>query len=134
MTEDCFQQLPLDFVPGQTIVFDNGTAFDINGTYITEGTTPPHSMWVMNPVPGNSDVEHFPSPCPGKSKVKAPTAYNKWGTDPNECSGAWPTKMIIVDYVKIPANIPPGDWVLGWRWDCEKTTQIWQACSDITIV
>jgi len=32
-----------------------------------------------------------------------------------------------------PAAIPAGDYVLGWRWDAEMTSQIWQSCSDITI-
>ena len=23
--------------------------------------------------------------------------------------------------------------VLGWRWDCEESTQVWSSCSDVTI-
>ena len=85
--------------------------------------------------------------------------------------------MEIVDDVIIPADITPGEWVLGWRWvrrcstrrtlhagrstgggrgsffnadvrvcklnidgfidvskDAEESHQIWQSCSDITIV
>jgi len=38
----------------------------------------------------------------------------------------------IVDKVKVP-NIPPGEYILSSRWDCEQTPQIWSACSDITI-
>ena len=40
----------------------------------------------------------------------------------------------IVDRIKIPAGLKPGDYVLGWRWDCEESNQIWASCSDITIV
>jgi hypothetical protein len=50
-----------------------------------------------------------------------------------ECSGNWPTTVYIEDAVKIPTDLTPGEYVLGWRWDCEETTQIWQSCSDITI-
>ena len=25
--------------------------------------------------------------------------------------------------VKVP-HLPPGDYVLGWRWDCEESTQV----------
>jgi hypothetical protein len=25
-------------------------------------------------------------------------------------------------------------YVLGLRWDCEKSAQIWQSCADLTIV
>merc|ERR1719240_259888 len=39
----------------------------------------------------------------------------------------------VEDSVVVPADIPAGDYVLGWRWDCEQTTQIWASCADITI-
>ena len=31
-----------------------------------------------------------------------------------DCSGDW-TGGQILDRVKIPKDLPPGDWVLGWR-------------------
>ena len=39
----------------------------------------------------------------------------------------------IVDRVQIPSDLPEGDYVLGWRWDCEQSNQIWMSCSDVTI-
>merc|ERR1711865_113011 len=39
----------------------------------------------------------------------------------------------IVDVVKIPVDLKPGKYVLGWRYDCEETDQIWSSCSDITV-
>ena len=39
------------------------------------------------------------------------------------CSGDW-TAGIIVDQIGIP-DVPPGDYVVGFRWDCEETTQVW---------
>ena len=39
----------------------------------------------------------------------------------------------IVDKVVIPADLPEGDYVLGWRWDCEESHQVWNSCSDIHI-
>jgi len=47
--------------------------------------------------------------------------------------GAEPT-LEIVDMVLIPPDLPAGDYVLGWRWDCEESNQIWQSCSDVTVV
>jgi len=38
----------------------------------------------------------------------------------------------IVDKVHVP-NVPPGEYVLSWRWDCEQTSQVWQNCGDVTI-
>ena len=50
------------------------------------------------------------------------------------CSGMWgPYDLLIRDTLKIPNNLPPGDYVLGWRWDCEESTQVWSSCSDVTI-
>ena len=50
-----------------------------------------------------------------------------------ECSGDW-TNGQIVDEVIVPADIEPGAWVVGWRWDCEETTQVWSSCADVLIV
>jgi hypothetical protein len=41
--------------------------------------------------------------------------------------------MEIVDQLRIPADLPKGDYVLGWRWDCEESTQVWASCSDVVI-
>jgi len=38
----------------------------------------------------------------------------------------------ITDEVKVP-DVPAGDYVLRWRWDCEMTPQVWAGCGDITI-
>ena len=43
------------------------------------------------------------------------------------------SKYALEDLLKVPADIPAGDYVLSYRWDCEMTSQIWQSCSDITI-
>jgi hypothetical protein len=40
----------------------------------------------------------------------------------------------IVDIVMVPVGTPPGEYVLGWRWDVEETAQVWTSCADITIV
>jgi hypothetical protein len=36
--------------------------------------------------------------------------------------------------VKIPADLKAGKYVLGWRYDCEATAQVWSNCADITVV
>jgi hypothetical protein len=42
-------------------------------------------------------------------------------------------KFNVIDQVKIPADLPGGEYVLSLRWDCEQTPQIWAQCSDFTI-
>ncbi len=62
---------------------------------------------------------------------------NSHTTDPPpgtcKCSGEWNDQVEIMDKVEIPDNIKPGKYVLGWRWDCEESTQVWSSCSDVTI-
>ena len=36
--------------------------------------------------------------------------------------------------VEIPAALQPGEWVLGWRYDTESTSQVWTNCADVAIV
>ena len=63
---------------------------------------------------------------PGKSSPVRP------GDVEGRCSGDW-TGGMIVDTVAIPADLEAGDYVLGWRWDCEETTQVWSNCADVAI-
>ena len=43
------------------------------------------------------------------------------------------TQWSVVDLVRVPAELPPGDYVLSFRMDCEQTPQIWSYCSDVRI-
>jgi len=40
-------------------------------------------------------------------------------------------KFSVMDEVQVPNK--PGEYVLGWRWDCEETDQVWNSCADIVI-
>merc|ERR1712061_256241 len=54
------------------------------------------------------------------------------GNGMGQCSSDW-VVGVISDHVWIPQDLPAGEYVLGWRWDCEETAQIWQNCADVTI-
>ena len=74
VTEECFQKTPLDFVAnGSRMVWKNGTSLAFSPTLLSVGTTPPGSMWAMNPLPGT--LQAYDPPCPGHTPVRAPTAY-----------------------------------------------------------
>jgi hypothetical protein len=45
VTEECFQQMPLDFLPESRLVWMNGSSLDFKATLVNVGTTPPGSMW-----------------------------------------------------------------------------------------
>uniref|UniRef100_A0A7S4B7Q2 Chitin-binding type-4 domain-containing protein n=1 Tax=Chrysotila carterae TaxID=13221 RepID=A0A7S4B7Q2_CHRCT len=65
------------------------------------------------------------APIPGKPY---PT-----GDVQGECSGDF-VSALIVDHVEVPRTLPPGEYVLGWRWDCEETAQVWSSCADVAVV
>jgi len=40
----------------------------------------------------------------------------------------------VLDVLVVPAHLSAGDYVLGWRYDCEGTAQVWSNCADISLV
>ena len=95
----------------------------------------------MNPLPMTHDYnaygqggpgqprEHpFPPPCHDPCPVGGCP-----GLSQGLCSGEWMTNITLYDQLRLPASLAPGEWVLGFRWDCESSAQVWQSCADITI-
>ena len=154
LTEECFEKTPLSFATNtQVLRLADGTEQVINATIVSEGTTPPGSQWVMNPVPEccpadgvcekngltcgsaqshacydhecgvvagfGKSVPEFPWPVSDDVKTAPPTNLSP--------------KFSIVDSLRLPDDLEPGAWVLGWRWDAEETAQVWAACADVTI-
>jgi len=138
LTEDCFQQTPLPFADDSSLTLGNGTMMKLKSTFVSEGTLPKGSTWQMNPVPGYIKV--FPN-----GTMVAP--FKRWFDPPCDdpyslhphrlgqglCSGEWITKSTFYDQLRIPAAVTPGEYVLGFRWDCEASAQVWQSCADVTI-
>ena len=91
----------------------------------------------MNPIPRGHIGDQFQT---GKSF--APRCAESAACGPSSaqetcrCSGDGETglgNLEIVDQLLLPKSLKAGKWLLGWRWDCEESNQIWQSCSDITI-
>lgn len=160
LTEECFQRTPVPFATNTTVIRSQSGSTTVPAVMLSKGTIPAGSTWKMNPVPeccpGASDT------APGACEARGYTcgSYQTTGSGPkcgsHQCgddSGMgksvpafpWPTKdpsapptgvapkFAIVDQLRIPASIKPGHYVLGWRWDCEETAQVWMACSDVII-
>lgn len=155
LTEACFQQLPLNFTGMPSLRWNDGRELWYKGTYVSEGTHPPGSMWARNPIPRIDDspadsgepaddtrcrdgavgagCRAFPPVCEEGSPPWHPIEPAARASDVEGlCSGDW-TGGVLVDRVEIPADLPPGDYVLGWRWDCEETAQVWAACADVAV-
>lgn len=149
---------------GQGIVFKNGTVLPIKGLFVSEGTYPNGSMWAAMPMPttalgprclpGPNDTNSTPNgcqpwehalvdgpcvPCPGTAGSDCSRCDNHWNGQSSfeppcdGCKGSTHSHAIR-DFVKIPSDLKPGRYVLGWRWDCEATAQVWSGCSDVTLV
>ena len=80
---------------------------------------PAGSMWARNPIPRN-DVANT-----GQGYDIVEGCEEMWGNESVAmCSGMGDGSIAvpnleIVDKVMIPEGTPPGEYVLGWRWDCE---------------
>lgn len=152
LTEECFQKHVLNFAGEESWIIYGGlnskNRTEIRANRTREGTSPPGSQWTKVPIPScagaagggygeKCDEPQFPTPVPGL-----------WGNGPsNSCAGqpesghtpaqlAWCSKKMafnIVDLVEIPEDLPAGDYLLSFRWDCEQTPQIWSQCADITV-
>ena len=155
LTEACFQQTPLEFDRAkQQLVWINGTRLPIEGMFVDgEATWPRGSTWARNPIPRiNTDNRGLDpaaaAACPGPDGLSGPgcTQFTPpcaadrgpepWSSDlsyQGQCSGDW-TAGLIADTILVPAHLPAGDYVLGWRYDCEETAQVWQNCADLKVV
>lgn len=155
LNEDCFQRNPLDFDPSkQALEWKNGTRMLVpDPQYVDEGIIPVGSTWARNPIPmitahpdcgvylgdpNQTDsngmlCRQFDPPCPQDDGwFRTPGAAETMDTM-GLCSGDW-VDGVIVDGLMVPADLAPGDYVLGFRWDCEQTSQVWSSCADITVI
>jgi len=52
---------------------------------------------------------------------------------PNPIPGIDTHAFTVEDTVLVPDDVPAGEYVLGWRWDCDHSSQVWNSCADIQI-
>ena len=86
---------------------------------------------------------HVPGPCvrcpetPGSDCSRCDNggvdAHTPSFPPPFECVAGAPIEGVL-DVLKVPADLATGDYVLGFRYDCEATAQVWSSCADITLV
>lgn len=142
LDESCFQKNPLPFTGSQKFRWGGktGTVEEVQGTYVSDGipavgriegvlhtnigVIPKGSTWAMNPIPDYGSDRPAPS---FKPRCKEIPGCDPTGSGMNtrcRCSGEWgPYDLEIVDNVVVPANLPSGEYVLSWRWDCEESNQ-----------
>ena len=115
ITEECFASNVLEFATNFTMIAggngrENGTFEKFEQTDLSEGTYPVGSVW--RPI-----GKVFPTPL---SKY--------WHVLRSDTDLIYFSKLhcsyVRKDTVRIPANLPEGDYVLGWRWDVENGNQV----------
>ena len=74
--------------------------------------SPPGCLAFPAPCPWDTYLTHGMQPC-----VMPPEGglHKCDGDGMGECSSDW-VVGVISDHVLIPADLPPGEYVLGWRW------------------
>lgn len=155
LTEECFQRTHLQFATEQTeirYVDNHKPSVLINATTTSVGTFPKGSQWRRNPVPMcNCDqgiaCDATDSLSAGNPSKPYPKSY---GIHDARCPtgvqfeplfdqgygvGLYPHALAftMVDKLQLP-ELEAGEYALSWRWDCEETPQVWNSCSDVTII
>jgi len=154
LTEECFQQHHLPFKGFSSwIQFGSNLSHrvEIRANRTTLGTNPSGSQWTKVPIPSCGGTYGGGFGCDdGCDKPQFESPINGlWGNGPyNGCAGCDKScgsnytcnvktcgkvmDFSIVDEVEVP-DLPSGDYVLSFRWDCEQTPQIWSQCANIKI-
>jgi hypothetical protein len=138
LTEACLQRTPLAFTGKMWLEYRNGTRqalaskyayADGTGIFPSEGGgAPAKGAWALNPIPdANQRTGHG-------LEFEAPCVDDLSGPTHGLCSGERPFHISLVDGLRIPSDLPAGEYVLGWRWDVEETAQVWASCADVSIV
>jgi len=138
LTEACFQETPMPFADDSKLMINDGRIIKLRSVDVSEGTTPPGSTWRMLGIPDTTNVRPkgfprdnwgFEPPCIEQGYPNHPPA----GLHQSNCSGQWEHNITMYDYLRVPDHLKPGEYVLGFRWDCETSAQVWQSCADVTI-
>ena len=113
LTEECFKRRPIPFAGSLALEWQNGSRTEIQGRFLSSGTTPNGSTWARNPLPysNSKNPPEFEPPC-----NEDPEA---WRTESGLCSGRFPVNVSLVDWLTVPQDTPAGEWVLQFRYDCE---------------
>lgn len=133
--EDCFQQTPMPFAGDSSMMMSNGTMLNLTSVFVTEGTKPEGSAWQMLPIPNVRNWFPLPGERAFAYQIPVP-CYDPTppsSLDQGICTGEWMTNITLYDRLRVPSHLPAGEYVLGFRWDCEASAQIWQQCADVTI-
>jgi len=119
-TEECFQHHALAFVGGAVLRFTNGTELQLPARRTADG------QWSRNLIPGKIGQHQGSSLLLGAGvQLEYPMPFD--GLTAN----TWDFSM--VEHLHVPVDVPAGEYLLSWRWDCESSPQVWFSCADVIV-
>ena len=90
--------------------------------------------WLLYLENGGTNIEAtFEKPLVTTTEGTTPEG-SEWATIEIPDHTEYPFAFGIMDLVHVPESLEPGDYVLSFRWDCQKTPQIWQTCANVLVI
>ena len=133
LTEACFQQTPMPFAGNSKLMISDGSIIELDSVDVSDGTLPVGGTWRMLGIPDVAGAAvkgwAFEPPCREPGYPDNPPAF----PDQGNCTGDWTHNITMYDYLTVPGHLQPGEYVLGFRWDCETSAQVWQSCADVKL-
>lgn len=136
LSEECFQSNTLTFADtNSSIHWNDDSAADkkiLTRTYVA----PDGSQWRTNPVPAcvgaleSRPHGHATPDCQFGTEFES--GFDEFHQGFLRPANTGKNRWSVMDEVNVPNK--PGQYVLGWRWDCEEADQVWTSCADIEIV
>ena len=126
----------MPFAGDSSIMLSNGTKIKVKSNFVSKGTLPVGSTWQTLPMPSTSQLGQAPKGTPNAAFQFEPPCYEPIlpaGLNQGRCSGEWMPNITMYDQLRIPEHLAPGEYVLGLRYDCEASAQVWNSCADIVI-
>jgi hypothetical protein len=138
----CAGKLPLQFVSNSSLRWDGNRSSQLSFDPAALGweargagiVTPPNSVWRKNPIARGAwewpvSGPSFPPLCEESTACRSPQRSRQAREGECRCSGTSTSTLLlpnleVVDSVRVP-TVPPGHYVVQWRWDAERSDQIW---------
>jgi len=140
---DCFESHVLDFADSQWLEYQEQKDMNVTMKPSNREGLPSQSTWRWIPIPdttqitGGGDgmcswdaVDSFSNDAVKLRFTEDFGAENVCDTGPKVHN---PNNWQVKDKIILPDNLPVGEYLLSWRWDCYMADQIWSNCADVEI-
>ena len=122
LTEECFRNNILKFADDVTYWRDSKTSWKQSESEFVNGTHDPPTEPPLCETEKKTDLSVGTYPEGSTWRYQGPIDYVEY------------KERIYKDYVVVPEDLEPGEYVLSWRWDAATAPQVWVSCANIEIV